>query len=67
MFATPGVRNIIREGKSYLIDNLIETSAELGMQMLERSLSDLVKKGKISQDVASRFAQRPELLSKLLR
>lgn len=67
LFATPAVRNIIREGKSYLIDNLIETSAELGMQILERSLAELVKKGKISQDTALRYAQRPELLGKLLK
>jgi len=67
MFATPAVRNIIREGKSYLIDNTIETSAELGMQPLERSLVNLVKAGKISQDVALRFALRPELLLKLLK
>ena len=67
LFATPAVRNIIREGKSYLIDNLIETSAELGMQILERSLAELVKKGKISQDTALRYAQRPGLLGKLLK
>lgn len=67
LFATPAVRNIIREGKTYLIDNVVETSAELGMQMLERSLADLVKNGKISRDVALRFTLRPELLEKLLR
>lgn len=67
LFATPAVRNIIREGKSYLIDNTIETSAELGMQPLERSLAGLVKKGKISQEVALKFALRPELLLKLLK
>lgn len=67
LFATPAVRNIIREGKAYLIDNVIETSAELGMQILEKSLADLVKKGKITQDVALRFALRPELLNKLLK
>ena len=67
LFATPAVRNIIREGKTYLIDNTIETSAELGMQTLERSLAGLIKSGKISQDVALRYALRPELLSKLLR
>ncbi|OGE19381.1 type IV pili twitching motility protein PilT [Candidatus Daviesbacteria bacterium RIFCSPLOWO2_02_FULL_41_8] len=66
LFATPAVRNIIREGKSYLIDNTIETSAELGMQPIERSLADLVKGGRISQDVAIRFSMRPELLNKLL-
>lgn len=67
LFATSAVRSIIREGKSYLIDNTIETSAELGMQSLERSLAGLVRAGKISQDVALKFALRPELLSKLLR
>lgn len=66
LFATPAVRNIIREGKSHLIDNTIETSAEYGMQILERSLADLVKTGKISRDVALRFTLRPELLNKLL-
>lgn len=67
LFATPAVRNIVREAKTYLIDNIIETSAELGMQPLERSLADLVKGGKISREVALRFALRPELLSKLLK
>lgn len=67
LFATPAVRNIIRESKTYLIDNVIETSAELGMQTLERSLANLVRSGKISQEVALKFALRPELLSKLLK
>lgn len=67
LFANPAIRNIIREGKSYLIDNTIETSAELGMQTLEWSLAGLVKRGKISQDVALRYALRPGLLNKLLR
>lgn len=67
MFATPAVRNIIREGKTYLIDNTIETSAELGMQSLERSIADLVRNGKISQEVALKYCLRPELLSKLLK
>lgn len=66
LFATPAVRNVIREGKAYLMDNIIETSAELGMQTLERSLASLIKAGKISEDTAMRFALRPELLRKLL-
>lgn len=67
LFANPAVRNIIREGKTYLTDNLIETSAELGMQILEKSLADLVRSGKISNEIATRFALRPELLGKLLK
>ena len=67
LFATPAVRNMIREGKSYLIDSTIETSAERGMQSLEHSLANLVKVGKISQEVATRFTLRPELLNRLLK
>ncbi len=65
LFVTPAVRNLIRERKSYLIDNVIETSAELGMQMLEKSLAELIKSGKISEEVATRYSLRPELLGKL--
>lgn len=67
LFANSAVRNIIREGKSYLIDNVIETSAEGGMQILERSLADLVKLSKISSDMAAQFSLRPGLLAKFLR
>lgn len=67
MIASPAVKNIIREGKTHLIDNSIETSAELGMQILEKSLADLVRKGKISTEVALSYALRPELLNKLLK
>lgn len=67
LFASPAVRNIIREGKSYLIDNVIQTSAEGGMQILEKSLVDLIKQGKVSPEVAMRFVLRPGLLGKLLK
>lgn len=67
LFATPAVRNIIREEKTYLIDNVIETSAELGMQTLERSLAELTKGGKVSQETALKYALRPELLLKLIK
>ncbi|MEK7617148.1 MAG: type IV pilus twitching motility protein PilT [Patescibacteria group bacterium] len=67
LFATPAVRNVIREGKSYLIDNIIETSAEYGMQSLEGSLANLVRAGKVSEEVALKYALRPELLNKLLK
>ena len=67
LFVNPAVRNVISERKTYLLDNLIETSAEGGMQMLERSLSELVQKGKVSREVALRYCLRPGLLEKLLR
>lgn len=66
LFASPAVRSVIREAKTYMIDNLIQTSAEMGMTTLENSLAILVRTGRISREVALRYALRPELLSKLL-
>lgn len=67
LFATPAARNLIREGKTFLMDNLIQTSGEAGMISLESSLAFLVKSGKISNEVAAKYALRPELLAKLLK
>lgn len=64
---TPAVRNTIREGKSHLLDNVIQTSAELGMMTLETSLARAVKEGKISVETATAYAVRPEELGRLLK
>ncbi len=67
LVSTPAVRTSIREGKSHLIDNIIQTSGELGMMTLEMDLSRLVRAGKISLEVAQAFALRPEELVRLTR
>lgn len=67
LLANPAVRNLIREGKTHLIDSVIETSAELGMEVLEVSLARLVREGKVSEEMALRYALRPDFLSKLLK
>jgi len=67
LVVTPAVKTAIREGKTHLIDNIIQTSAELGMRTLEMDLSRLIKEGKISLEVAKTFAVRPEELMRLTR
>lgn len=67
LVATPAVKNAVREGKTHMIDSIIQTSAELGMRSLETDLSHLVKEGKISLEVAKAFALRPEELMRLTR
>lgn len=67
LITTPAIRTTIREGKTHLIDNIIQTSGELGMISLEGSLARLVKTGKITTGVAENFALRPEELVRLLR
>lgn len=65
LLKTPALGSMIREGKSFMVDNLIQTSAELGMVSLESSLAALVRAGKISFEVAQAYALRPELFAKL--
>lgn len=67
MVATPALRNVIREGKSHLIDNIIQTSGELGMITLESSLARLVKSGDISLDTAKQYALKPDDLLRIIR
>lgn len=52
MIATPAVRNLIREGKTFQIPSMIQTGKKYGMQTLDDSIMELMKKGIISPDDA---------------
>lgn len=67
LVATPAVKNSIREAKTHLIDNIIQTSAELGMRTLELDLARLLKLGKISLETAKLYSLRPEELLRLIK
>ncbi len=67
LVATPAVKTTIREGKSHLINNIIQTSAEVGMLTLEMSLADLVKRGVVSFEVAREYCLRPDELTRLIK
>src|SRR3989339_635015 len=60
MTGIPAVRSIIRDGKTNQLDNVILTSSEYSMMTLEMSLAKAVTEGKISIEVASSYALRPE-------
>lgn len=67
MLGIPAVRNLIREGKTYQIDNVIRTSADVGMISLEQSLVKLVREGIITMDKAQEYAVHPEEVVRLLK
>lgn len=67
MTASPAIKTTIRDGKTHLIDNVIQTSGELGMCLLEASLAKAVKEGRISVETATSYALRPEDLNRLLK
>jgi twitching motility protein PilT len=66
LIATNAIRSNIREGKTHLIDSIIETSYEEGMNTIESSLAKLVQDGYITLDTAQAYALRPETLARLL-
>lgn len=67
MIATPAIKTVIREAKSHMVDNIIQTSASLGMISLETTLAKMVRKGMISIENARLYALRPEEVSRLLK
>lgn len=60
LIANPAVRNLIREGKTHQIPNVIATSASEGMISLDKVLAELVSKGEITIDDALTWAIDPK-------
>ncbi len=52
MVGTPAVANIIREGKTHQLMNMIQTGKRLGMRSLDDGLMELLQKGIISPEEA---------------
>ena len=66
MVTTPAVRNLIREGKHYQINNFIQTGKDLGMCSLERNLAIMSAKGMIDEKTARIKAQDVRLFEQYL-
>jgi len=67
LLGTNAIRNVIREGKTHQLDNIISTSLDLGMQSLEHSLAGLVNSGRISVEEAKSKTLRPDALMRMLK
>lgn len=52
LVATPAIRNLIREGKTHQIYSAMQAGAKFGMATMDQHLAELVRKGKITYDVA---------------
>ena len=60
MIANSAIRNLIRENKIHEIPSIIETSGDIGMIPLNKSLADLVKKKEITRETALRYSLNPD-------
>jgi twitching motility protein PilT len=52
LICTPACANLIRENKTFQIPSVIQTGRKYGMQSLDNSIEDLLKRGWISADEA---------------
>ncbi|OGH41748.1 MAG: type IV pili twitching motility protein PilT [Candidatus Levybacteria bacterium RIFCSPLOWO2_02_FULL_36_8b] len=60
LLGTPAVSSIIREGKTHLIDSVIQTSKDKGMISIDSSLAALVLSGSISMEMGKSYSLHPE-------
>jgi twitching motility protein PilT len=66
MLANAAVRNLIREGKTYQLPNLIRTHTRSGMQLLDQALLDLFRDDQITRESVFAFCNEPEQVEKLI-
>lgn len=66
LVGTPAVASNIRDGKTHLIDSVIQTSQDVGMIPLETSLAQLVFGGAITLETAKSYALHEEELLRMV-
>lgn len=66
MVSTPAIRNIIREGKTHQIQNMILTGSQMGMKTMDTSLLELYQSLVISKDTFYNHAMDQDYISKYI-
>lgn len=67
MLASEAVKNLIRDNKTFMLDNIISTSSQVGMISLEKSLADLVNRNLVDSSEAMKYTTKPEILRRLIK
>jgi twitching motility protein PilT len=60
MITNPSIRNLIRQGKTFQIPSIIQTSQKNGMSSFDSSLNQLVEKNIISKEEAHSLSRKTE-------
>src|SRR6266704_485829 len=66
MVATPAIRNLIREEKIHQIYSAIQSGLKYGMQTMNQSLADLIRRRLITREDGMNRSTIPEELAQLL-
>jgi twitching motility protein PilT len=67
MVATPAIRNLIREEKIHQIYSAIQSGSKYGMQTMNQSLAELIRRRHISREDGMNRSTLPEELAQLLQ
>src|SRR3989338_4728350 len=67
LLSSSAVQTAVRDGKTHQIDNIIQTSGEAGMVLMDVSLANLVNAGKITVETAQAYSLRPKELERLVK
>ena len=67
MMSTNALRNVIREGRTFEIPNIIHTGGNDGMIGMDKALADLVRGGLVKLEEAQAFAANEDLFKSLVR
>jgi twitching motility protein PilT len=66
MTATPAIRNLIRDGKTHLIDSVVQTNMKFGMKSMDMALIELYRQGLINYDSMIKYCVDREMMEKQL-
>jgi twitching motility protein PilT len=66
MKVNSAARNLIREGKSHQLDNLIYGGGDEGMMAMDGELLRLFHEGRITKETAIQYSSNPDVLEKRL-
>jgi twitching motility protein PilT len=67
MIATPGIRKLIRSGKTFEIPSNLEHGAAEGKQSMDQALADLVRRNIVTREEAMWKSIDPMKLSEFLK
>ncbi len=67
MKTVPAISNMIRDSKNYQIDNVIQTSGNLGMISMDQYIIKLYQQGEITEETALLSATNPDQIKRKLR
>lgn len=66
MIATPAIRNLIKEGKTFQIQSMLQTGGKFGMVTMDMSIAILLKRDLISMENALMYCVDQENFSRMI-